>query len=77
MYVLNWQDSEAVDSDKEWKLDQNADSDSDGDVEYEEERAHILQSRNYSRSTHELAAVCESSSLLHIYFRFVHASCPC
>lgn len=50
------EDSEAVDSDKEWKLDQNADSDSDGDVEYEEERAHILQSRNYSRSTHELAA---------------------
>ncbi|XP_016899376.1 origin of replication complex subunit 1B-like [Cucumis melo] len=50
------QDTEAVDSDTEWKLDQNADSDSDGDVEYEEERAQILLSRNYSSSTHELAA---------------------
>uniref|UniRef100_A0A0A0LED3 Origin recognition complex subunit 1 n=1 Tax=Cucumis sativus TaxID=3659 RepID=A0A0A0LED3_CUCSA len=50
------QDSEAVDSDAEWKLDQNVDSDSDGDLEYEEERAQILLSRNYSSSTHELAA---------------------
>ncbi|XP_038890237.1 origin of replication complex subunit 1B-like isoform X2 [Benincasa hispida] len=50
------EDSEGVDSDKEWKLDQSADPDSDGDVEYEEERAQILQSRNYSSSTHELAA---------------------
>ncbi|XP_031742568.1 origin of replication complex subunit 1-like [Cucumis sativus] len=48
------QDSEAVDSDTEWKLDQNADSDSDGDVKYEEERAQILLSR--ISSTHELAA---------------------
>lgn len=50
------EDGEAVDSDKDWKLEQNVDSDSDGDVEYEEERAKILQSRNYPSSTHELAA---------------------